>query len=61
MNASVLSSSRVGSLPALLMMRLARPLGCSSRAFSRCSLSTICSSSSSSGGRLCQMQVCWLL
>jgi hypothetical protein len=41
-NASVDSSSRVASLPALLITLRANPLGCSSRAFSKCSVSTIC-------------------
>ena len=42
MNASVASSSAVGLPPALDTARRARPLGCSSSAFIRCSVSTIC-------------------
>mmetsp|Transcript_29892 Transcript_29892/g.66117 ORF Transcript_29892/g.66117 Transcript_29892/m.66117 type:complete len:212 (-) Transcript_29892:329-964(-) len=42
MNASVRSSRRVGSDPALTNTLRAMPLGCSSRALSRCSVSTIC-------------------
>lgn len=40
--ASVLSNSRVASLPALLITLRASPLGCSNRALRRCSVSTIC-------------------
>ena len=42
MKASVLSSRREGSLPALDTILRARPLGCSSRPLKRCSTSTIC-------------------